>query len=371
MQDHAMDRDDRSLIERASDFYDFTVDLRRGAVEVTAPPPAPEPVPAPEPRPAPVPAAEQVEPLEVAPEPVAPEPMMLAEPAPIEAEVIAFEPVESAPVEAEFASFEPVFVEEPQAEIAPDDAIHAIDRQKLARAGIIVPDSDATGTSEEFRIVKRRVLSAAFGGSDGAAKDRANLVLINSAHPGEGKTWCAINLAMSLAAEQDMDVLLVDADFGKPGVCERLGLSEGVGFMDALVDPEVSVEQAILRTDIPSLSILPAGRQVRNDTEVLATERTGQVIDSLLAGNARRIVIFDSPPVLAASPASELARHVGQTVFVVRADRTSEAALRDAVSLISACPNIRLLLNGVKFSSSGRQFGTYYGKDGKGGKTAS
>jgi protein-tyrosine kinase len=238
---------------------------------------------------------------------------------------------------------------------------HAIDREKLASLGLISPDGDVTGTGEEFRIVKRRVLSAAFD-EQGHPRDRGNFVLVNSAHPGEGKTWCAINLAMSLAAEQDMDVLLVDADFGKPGICERLGLPEGTGFMDALVDAQVPIEQAVLQTDIPSLSVLPAGRHVRNDTEFVASERTRQVMDRLVAGNERRIVIFDSPPALAASPASELARHVGQTVLVVRADKTTEAALRDAVNLISACPIIRLLLNGVKFSSSGRQFGSYYGK---------
>ncbi len=239
---------------------------------------------------------------------------------------------------------------------------HSIDREKLAQVGIIVPDSEATETSEEFRIVKRRVLSAAFDGAEGGPKDRGNFVLVNSAHPSEGKTWCAINLAMSLAAEQNMDVLLVDGDFAKPGVCERLGLPEGTGFMDALVDPQVPIEQAILRTDIASLSVLPAGRHVKNDTEFVASERTRQLLDRLVAGHPRRIVILDSPPALAASAASELARHVGQTVLVVRADKTTEAALRDAVNLISACPNIRLLLNGVKFSSSGRQFGSYYGK---------
>lgn len=238
---------------------------------------------------------------------------------------------------------------------------HPIDRAALAEQGLILPDGEVTGTGEEFRIVKRRVLSAAFD-EQGAPRARGNFVLVNSAHPGEGKTWCAINLAMSLAAEQDMDVLLVDADFGKPAVCERLGLPEGTGLMDALADPQVPIEQAVLQTDIPSLAVLPAGRHVRNDTEFVASERTRPVLDRLIAGNPRRIVIFDSPPALAASPASELARHVGQTVLVVRADRTTEAALRDAVNLISACPNIRLLLNGVKFSSSGRQFGSYYGK---------
>jgi exopolysaccharide/PEP-CTERM locus tyrosine autokinase len=278
-------------------------------------------------------------------------------------------PSEIAPIPAEQATEPaPAFVPAPvrtMPSVQPwSGMVHPIDREKLASLGIIVPDSDATETSEEFRIVKRRILSAAFDGPDGAPTNRGNMVLVNSAHPGEGKTWCAINLAMSLAAEQDMDVLLVDADFGKPAICERLGLPEGTGLMDALVDPQVPIEQAVLRTDIPSLSVLPAGRHVRNDTEFVASERTAQVLERLNANTGRRIIIFDSPPALAASPASELARHVGQTLLVVRADRTTEAALRDAVNLLSACPNIRLLLNGVKFSSSGRQFGSYYGKTG-------
>jgi Mrp family chromosome partitioning ATPase len=117
-----------------------------------------------------------------------------------------------------------------------------------------------------------------------------------------------------------------------------------------------------MRTDIPSLSVLPAGRQVNNDTEVLASDRTRAVFDRLVEGRPRRIILLDSPPALAASAASELARHVGLVLMVVRADRTSDVALRDAVHLLAACPNIRAVLNGVKFSSSGRLFGAYYGK---------
>jgi exopolysaccharide/PEP-CTERM locus tyrosine autokinase len=333
-------QDARSLIERAADHYDFTSGLRRETPGTVEPmPSAFEPLP-------PADAAEAAVP-EV-PVPKAPVPRVLVD-VPLEAPVFSASDL-SPPVTA-YVPAVPSW----------SGMRHAIDREKLAQLGIILPDAEVTGTSEEFRIVKRRVLAAAFD-AEGRPKDRGNFVLINSAHPGEGKTWCAINLAMSLAAEQDMDVLLVDADFGKPAICERLGLPEGTGLMDALADPQVPIEQAVLRTEIPTLSVLPAGRHVRNDTEFVASERTGAVLDRLVADNARRIVIFDSPPALAASPASELARHVGQTVFIVRADKTSEAALRDAVSLLGACPNIRLLLNGVKFSSSGRQFGTYYGK---------
>ena len=72
-------------------------------------------------------------------------------------------------------------------------------------------------------------------------------------------------------------------------------------------------------------------------------------------------MIFDSSPVLAASPASALATHVGQAMVVVRAGITGEAALRDAIGLLSGCEDIRLLLNAAHFSPSGRRFGTYYG----------
>lgn len=232
--------------------------------------------------------------------------------------------------------------------------VEPIDRTMLARHGFILPDGPVSGQSEEFRIVKRQLLAQA------NTDPRASRILICSALPGEGKTWCAVNLALSIAAERDVEVLLVDADFAKPGIPGLLGLPEGPGLMDALADGDVAVEDCIIRTDVPHLSVLPAGSPSHSDTEHLASARTARVLDALARPN--RIIIFDSPPVLAASPASVLASHVGQALMIVRADRTSEASLRDAVGLLGACSTIRLLLNGVKFSASGRRFGTYYGQ---------
>lgn len=237
--------------------------------------------------------------------------------------------------------------------------LHPINHLALREHGFIDRDSPATGLSEEFRIIKRQILTQLFDGPGGA---HAPLVLVNSAHPGDGKTWTTINLALSLSAESDLDVLLIDADFGKPDICARLGLPAGPGLMDALTDPSIDVGRLVMRTDVPSLSVLPAGQQVNNDTEVLASDRTRAVLDQLIEGHPRRLVLLDSPPALAASAASELARHVALVLLVVRADRTSDAALRDAVHLLAACPNIQAVLNGVKFSSSGRLFGAYYGK---------
>lgn len=231
-----------------------------------------------------------------------------------------------------------------------------VDREGLTAAGFVLPDGPVSGISEEFRIVKRQLLN----GADGI--ERGNRILVCSAHPGDGKTFCAVNLALSLAAEKDIEVLLVDADFAKPSIVSTLGLPDGPGFMDVLADPSLSVESCVVRTEFPSLAVLPAGGRTNNDTEYLSSARTAQILDALTAGNPNRILLFDSPPLLAASPAAVLASHVGQALMVVRADKTTENALRDAANLLKACAHVRLLLNGVKFSASGRRFGNYYGK---------
>ena len=182
--------------------------------------------------------------------------------------------------------------------------------------------------------------------------------------PGEGKTFFAVNLALSLAVEADHDVLLIDADIAKPSVLEALGLEDGPGLMDALADAHLPLGDCLIQTDIPGLKVMPAGTGHMHDTELLASARTDALLAQLEQGAPGRILIIDSPPVLAASPAAVLAGHVGQTIMVVRADETLESALRDAIGLMGACPHIQLLLNGVKFSPGGRRFGTYYGQGG-------
>ncbi|MBW8784785.1 MAG: capsular biosynthesis protein [Novosphingobium sp.] len=242
--------------------------------------------------------------------------------------------------------------------------VHPIDRERLREQGLIDPEGAVTALLEEFRIVKRQILLEAAELRRAQAGSAAQRVLICSPHPGEGKTFCAVNLALSIAAEKESEVVLVDADFAKPSILSVLGLPGGPGLMDALADPAIDVAECVLATDVPGLWVLPAGNMNSSDTEFLASSQTRAVLDRLTAGAPQRMVIFDSPPVLAASPAAELAKYVGQAVLVARADRTGQGALEDAVSLLSACPNIQLLLNAVQFSPSGRRFGTYYGYEG-------
>lgn len=239
-----------------------------------------------------------------------------------------------------------------------------IDRDRLAERGMVVPGAPVTGIAEEYRIVKREIIRNFAGTANRPVVPRGHRVLIASANPGEGKTFTAVNLALSLAVEADHDVLLIDADIAKPSVIEALGLEDGPGLMDALSDPLLPVGDCLIQTDIPGLKVMPAGTQHMHDTELLASARTEALLAQLEQGAPGRILILDSPPVLAASPAAVLAGHVGQLIMVVRADQTLESSLRDAIGLMAGCPHVQLLLNGVKFSPGGRRFGTYYGQGG-------
>lgn len=235
-----------------------------------------------------------------------------------------------------------------------------VDREILAKAGMIVPGGTVTPLAEEFRLVKRALIQTARTVA-AADQQRARMILVCSAQPNEGKTFCAINLALSMAAEKDVEILLVDADFAKPDVLVRLGIPDGPGLLDVLSGSVAHAEDCIVDTDIPQLSVLPAGAKTNMDTELLASDRARAILDGLAAANPRRIVIFDSPPALAASPASVLAYHAGQVMLVVRADQTSESDLREATAMLDACEHIQLVLNSVSYRPGGRRFGTYYG----------
>lgn len=237
-----------------------------------------------------------------------------------------------------------------------------INAEALATMGMIVPGSAVSGIAEEYRIIKRELIRGITGAPGRSMLPRGHRILIASANPGEGKTFSAINLALSLAAEADHDVVLIDGDMAKPSIVRTLGLEDGPGLMDALADPRLPVGECLIQTDLPRLKVMPSGQSTSGDSELLASSRTEALLSRLEAGAPGRIILVDSPPILAASPAAVLAGHVGQLVMVVRADETLEASLRDAVGLVSACPHIQLLLNGVKFSPGGRRFGTYYGQ---------
>lgn len=234
-----------------------------------------------------------------------------------------------------------------------------IDARRLARAGVFAPESTVNRTMEEFRLIKRAILERADKArAEGVAN--ANLVMVTSTREGEGKTFVALNLAFSLAAERDRSVVLIDADPAKSSVAHVLGLQVEHGLMELLQDGAVDLEDALLPTSVAGLSILPAGHHHALSVELFASERMGTLLRTLGLARPHGIVILDAPPVLATSEPSALARHVDQTVLVVEADKTSRAAISEALNLTAMCPNIGLVLNKARFRFGAVRFGAYY-----------
>ena len=332
----------QSLLERAAEMYDLGSVLRAPAPQ---PAPAAEPAPAPSPAPAPAPVPVEARAPEPVPAPT-PQPVAAPEPAPVAVETP--QPVPApAPVRQVFA-----------APRAPAGPVAEINRNVLAANGFIVPGAAMTALAEEFRLLKHQLLSD-IEAAKRQSEEKRRTVLICSAQPKAGKTFSAINLALSLAGEQELEVLLVEADFLKPDALALLGIPGGPGFVDALLDPEVDPESYVIRTDVQGLSVLSAGAKTNNVPELLASDRCREVL-AKLAGNQRRIIIFDSPPVLMASHATVLAGLVGRALVVVRADQTTEADLREAIGLLRDC-EISLILNGAGIAVTGRKFGSYDG----------
>lgn len=214
----------------------------------------------------------------------------------------------------------------------------------LSASGIIRPDSPRSQLADEYRVIKRPLIENAMGKGAAPVKD-GNLIMVTSALPGEGKTFNAINLAMSIAMELDHRVLLVDADVAKPSLLSSLGLPPGPGLLDLLLSDDVDMSDVMLRTNVDKLSLLPSGTPHANSTELLASDAMTALIEEMGRRYSDRVVIFDSPPLLQTTQARVLAVHMGQVVMVVQAEKTLQSQVQHALTTIEACPIKLLLLN--------------------------
>ena len=242
--------------------------------------------------------------------------------------------------------------------------VQSINLARLHRMGVVSPDAEKSQIAEEFRIIKRPLIANAFG--QGAARVKnGNLIMITSSLPGEGKSFCAINLAISMAMEMDRTVLLIDADVAKPRIPEYLGIHADKGLLDVLQDKDLKLSDVLIRTDIAKLSVLPAGRTYKRATELLASAAMTRLIEDIGNRYPDRIILFDSPPLLATSESSVLATHMGQIVMVVEAERTSQDAVREALSHIQSCEVVGMLLNKTTPTPGADYYYGYYGSYGK------
>ncbi|MEO8740546.1 MAG: XrtA-associated tyrosine autokinase [Casimicrobiaceae bacterium] len=237
-----------------------------------------------------------------------------------------------------------------------------IDIHGLAARGFISPNAPQSQLADEFRVIKRPIIRNVLGKDASKTKNR-NLVMVTSALPGEGKTFTAVNLAMSVAMEYDNTVLLVDGDVAHPMLPTLLGVPSEPGLLDLLTRDDLDVADALVRTNIDKLSVLPAGSRQRRATELLASEQMVNLLRELATRYSDRIIIFDSPPLLATTEARVLASHMGQIIMVVGADTTSQHAVTQALATIESCEIVLMMLNKARQTDVGSYYG-YYTDDG-------
>ncbi len=237
-----------------------------------------------------------------------------------------------------------------------------VERAALRAAGLLPPEEDLSLLTRQYRKIKQPLIARAIG--RGAPRvPKGYLIMVASAMTGEGKSFTAVNLALSMALERDLNVLLVDADVAKPQLSHVFDRGEAPGLLDALRDPAVEVESLICPTDLPTLSFLPAGKGSEEATELLASDRMQQLAAALGDRDARRVVLFDSPPLLQTTESPALAQVAGQIVVVVRAESTPQPVLLDALKLLEEHPAVSLVLNQSLRTVTSAYYYYGYGKE--------
>ncbi|HTC53359.1 MAG TPA: P-loop NTPase [Steroidobacteraceae bacterium] len=248
-------------------------------------------------------------------------------------------------------------VDEAASEQAVARRVISIDQDALRASGLLPPKQQELEIANQYRQIKRPLIAAAMGRGREAVPN-GRLIMMASALAGEGKTFTAINLAFSMAREENLQVVLVDADVAKPQISKMFGVHSELGLLNAVSNPTLDPERLIFPTDVPNLFMLSAGTQSDRATELLASERMVDALTRLLARNPNRIFIFDSSPLLLTTESLALAAVAGQVLVVVRAENTEHHVLVDALNRLPEGCSPSLVLNQTTLKSAGYY---YYG----------
>ena len=239
----------------------------------------------------------------------------------------------------------PAGIVEPASDPAKVTKRLTLDTAALRAGGYLPEESRDRQFADHYRRVKRPLVDKALSGASTVGEPR--VIMVTSALPGDGKTFTSINLALSMALERDISVLLVDCDVAKQHVSQIMGVKQERGLLDALIDESADIESLVMQTNMRGLSLLPAGKRVEATAELLSSNRMRQIITALCHSNSRRIVLLDSPPLLITNEGRALVKVAGQVVLVVRAGYTPRHALQEAVELFDAQQAGGLILNHV------------------------
>lgn len=214
---------------------------------------------------------------------------------------------------------------------------------------LLAPDSmDA----ENFKILRSQILFPKDG-------KRPRVIMVTSALPGEGKTFVASNLAVSIALSFDEYVLLVDCDFRRPTVHRMLGISVVKGLHEHLMG-QMPLEDLILKTGIGKLSVLTAGNPSPNPSELLASRVMRNFLEEVKNRYDDRYIIIDATPAQVTSEANVLSQYVDGIIFVVMAERAPKEAIQRSIDNLGKEKILGVVFNG--YNQSYRGYRKYYKK---------
>jgi len=279
--------------------------------------------------------------------PVEPEPSVSLPDNPVAVQVDATKAVETASVP-------------PQDGVQSTNPIFDIDLERLEANGHVSIVGSRKQINEEYREIKRKLLANAFGPLAGTLKN-SNIIMVTSGRPSEGKTFTAVNLALSIAAEQDKTVLLVDADVLRPNVLNTLGLQKRKGIMEYLTGDVDDIADVLYPTNVDKLKIIPAGRSHHLSTELLASQKMHDIVNEFATRYADRVVIFDTPPLIGITESAILANFAGQAVVVVEENKSRLNDIRHAVERLNPEMAIGFVVNkSVNDDTEGTGYYGYY-----------
>ncbi|MDO4681329.1 MAG: hypothetical protein Q4B17_00875 [Lautropia sp.] len=221
-----------------------------------------------------------------------------------------------------------------------------LDFERLKARGFLVPNDKTAKIHQEFRLIKRRLLDNAFGRLRPVVEN-GRLIMLTSSLPSEGKTFCSINLAISIAIGGEYPVLLVDADIARPSMSNtlELDLPEERGVADYLEDPSIPLSDLLVNTSLPGLTLLPAGQLEHRPVDLLASANMAKLVEQLSRELPRHVIIFDSPPLLPVTETRSLSALVGQVMLVVAAGETPRSAVNESLVQLQNCEAVGMLLN--------------------------
>ncbi len=236
-----------------------------------------------------------------------------------------------------------------------------LNTEELEQRGFVSVESTRRLINEEYRAIKRKLLKNAFGALS-TTLNNSNIIMVSSARPGEGKTFTAVNLALSIAAEKDKTVLLVDADVLRPNVSKTLRVKPRDGLMEYLLDEKQDISEVMYKTNIEKLRIIPAGKSHHLSTELLASQKMHETIDEIASRYPDRVVIIDTPPLIGINETAILTSFAGQAVVVTVEGKSRLSDISKATAQLNPDMAVGFVVNQAIISSDDQQgyYGYYY-----------